>query len=151
LGEFRFPSGRISIATSFCSNSGGSASAETVAGIETAFRAGLLSAKGFEWGRNSNREALNDGSPDGFIVSLAGPEGRDHCLSHRDPLAFCKRWLDPNLEQACVVDFAANARSVARSRAASDADGSPSRHPNVSRTMRISTRAATGTSSSGKS
>ena len=49
------------------------------------------------------------------------------------------------------VDFAAKDGSVARSRAALGAVGSPSRHPNASRATRISTRAATGTSSSGKS
>jgi hypothetical protein len=111
-----------------------------------AFRAGLRFVKGFRSGRNSH-EALNDG----FVASFAGPEGRDHFLSRPGRRAFCKRRLDPNLEPARVVDFAANSGSVARSRAASGADGSLSRHPNVSRATRIITRAATGTSSSGKS
>jgi hypothetical protein len=87
-----------------------SASAETVVGIETAFRAfcaGLPFVKGFQWGRNSSPEGLNEGFTHCFIVSFAGPEGRDHYLSHPDHLAFCKRWLDPNLEKVCVVDFAA--------------------------------------------
>jgi hypothetical protein len=72
-----------------------SACAEMVAGIKTAFRAGLLSAKVFEWRRNANREALNDGSPTASSPSLAGPEGRDHCLSHPGPLAFCSASSPP--------------------------------------------------------
>ena len=89
-----------------------SASAETVVGIESAFRAlcaGLLFVNGLEWGRNSSPEGLNDGFTHCFIVSFAGPEGRDAYLPHPDHLAFCRRWLDPNLEKVCVVDFAANA------------------------------------------
>ena len=89
-----------------------SASNDAVVAIENAFRdfcAELPFVRGFEWGRNSSPEGLNDGFTHCFIVSFAGPEGRDHYLSHPDHLAFCKRWLDPNLEKVCVVDFAANA------------------------------------------
>ena len=87
------------------------ASAETVVGIENAFRAlcaGLSFVKGFEWGRNSSPEGLSDGFTHCFIVSFACPEGRDNYLPHPDHVTFCKRWLDPNLEKVCVVDFAAN-------------------------------------------
>jgi hypothetical protein len=86
-----------------------SASAETVAGVEAAFRAfcaGLPFVADLEWGRNSSPEGLNQGFTHCFIVSFAGPEGRDAYLPHPDHRAFCQRWLDPNLEKACVVDFA---------------------------------------------
>ena len=36
-----------------------------------------------------------------------GPDGRDAYLAHPAHLAFCRRYLDPSLEEACVVDFQA--------------------------------------------
>jgi hypothetical protein len=54
-----------------------SASAETVIGIESAFRAlcaELPFVNGLEWGRNSSPEGLNDGFTHCFIVSFAGSE-----------------------------------------------------------------------------
>ena len=93
-----------------------STSAETVVGIESAFRAlcaGLPFVKGFEWGRNLGPEGLSDGFTHGVIVPFAGPDGRDASLPHPDHLAFCRRWLDPNLEKVCVVDFAATSQSAA--------------------------------------
>ena len=86
------------------------ASAETVAGIEGAFRAlgaSLPFVTGFEWGLNSSPEGLDEGFTHCFIVTFAGPEGRDQYLPHPAHRAFIARWLDPNLEKACVVDFAA--------------------------------------------
>ena len=86
------------------------ASAETIAGIESAFRAlcaKLPFVKGFEWGRNSSPERLNEGFTHCFIVSFATPQARDNYLPHPDHLTFCQRWLDPNVEKVCVVDFAA--------------------------------------------
>lgn len=84
--------------------------AATVAGIEGAFRdfcAGLPFVSDFEWGRNSSPEGLDDGFTHCFIVTFAGPEGRDAYLPHPAHQAFVERWLDPNLEKVCVVDFAA--------------------------------------------
>ncbi len=84
--------------------------AETVGAIEDAFRAfcaGLPFVTDFEWGLNSSPEGLNEGFTHCFIVTFAGPEGRDQYLPHPDHRAFISRWLDPNLEKACVVDFAA--------------------------------------------
>ena len=83
---------------------------ETVAGIEGAFRdfcAGLPFVIDFEWGVNSSPEGLDEGFTHCFIVTFAGPEGRDTYLPHPAHQAFIERWLDPNLEKACVVDFAA--------------------------------------------
>ncbi len=85
-------------------------SAATVAGIEDAFRAFCASlpfVTDFEWGVNSSPEGLDDGFTHCFIVTFAGPEGRDAYLPHPAHRAFIERWLDPNLEKACVVDFAA--------------------------------------------
>jgi len=84
--------------------------AATVTAIEDAFRAlcaGLPFVTDFEWGLNSSPEDLNEGFTHCFIVTYAGPEGRDQYLPHPDHQAFIARWLDPNLEKACVVDFAA--------------------------------------------
>ena len=86
------------------------ATPETVAGIEDAFRAlgaSLPFVTDFEWGLNSSPEGLDDGFTHCFIVTFAGPEGRDQYLPHPAHRAFIARWLDPNLEKACVVDFAA--------------------------------------------
>ncbi len=84
--------------------------AETVTAIEDAFRAfcaDLAFVKDFEWGRNSSPEGLDDGFTHCFIVTFAGPEGRDRYLPHPAHRAFIERWLDPHLAKACVVDFAA--------------------------------------------
>jgi hypothetical protein len=82
----------------------------TVRTIEAAFHA--LSAElpfvtGFEWGRNSSPEGLDQGFTHCFIVSFAGPEGRDAYLPHPAHREFVRRHLDPALEKACVVDFQA--------------------------------------------
>ena len=65
----------------------------------------LLFVRGFEWGRNSSPEGLDQGFTHCFIVSFDGPEGRDAYLPHPAHQAFCRRYLDPSLEKACVVDF----------------------------------------------
>ena len=86
------------------------ASAETVAAIENAFRAlgtTLPFVEDFEWGLNDSPEGLDEGFTHCFIVTFAGPEGRDLYLPHPAHVAFVERWLDPHLEKACVVDFAA--------------------------------------------
>jgi hypothetical protein len=75
--------------------------------------AGSATVKGFEWGRNLGPEGLSDGFTHGVIVPFGGPDGRDASLPHPDHLAFCRRWLDPNLEKVCVVDFAATSQSAA--------------------------------------
>ncbi len=80
----------------------------TLRSIETAFLAlcrGLSFVQGFEWGRNSSPEQLDHGFTHCFIVTFAGPGDRDAYLVHPDHVAFCRRHLDPNLKQVCVVDF----------------------------------------------
>jgi len=79
--------------------------------IECAFRnlcKKLLFVNDFEWGKNSSPENLNDGFTHCFIVTFSGSEGRDQYLPHPDHQAFCKHYLDPNLEKVCVIDFVAN-------------------------------------------
>ena len=83
---------------------------ETIRGIERAFQelAGKLPfVTGFEWGRNSSPEQLNHGFTHCFIVTFADATGRDAYLPHPDHQAFCRGYLDPNLEDVCVVDFQA--------------------------------------------
>jgi hypothetical protein len=85
-----------------------SASNETIVAIETAFGAlcaGLPFVRGFEWGRNSSPEGLDQGFTHCFIVSFDGPEGRDAYLPHAAHQAFVRQHLDPSLEKVCVVDF----------------------------------------------
>jgi len=84
------------------------ASKETLKGIEGAFRefAGKLTfVTGFEWGLNSSPENLNHGYTHCFIVSFRDEAGRDAYLPHPLHKAFCENYLDPNLEEVCVVDF----------------------------------------------
>ncbi len=81
---------------------------ETVRGIEKAF--GAFVAKlpfvtGFEWGRNSSPEKLDRGFTHCFIVSFRDEAGRDAYLPHPEHEAFIRDFLDPNLEEVCVVDF----------------------------------------------
>jgi Stress responsive A/B Barrel Domain len=86
--------------------------AETLREIEEAFRdlaRALPFVTGFEWGRNTSPEGLDRGFTHCFIVTFAGPEGRDAYLPHPAHQAFCRRFLDPHLEEACVLDFAAEA------------------------------------------
>ena len=86
------------------------ASAETVAAIDDAFGAfcaTLSFVTDFEWGVNESPEGLDEGFTHCFIVTFAGPEGRDMYLPHPAHKAFVATWLDPYLEKACVVDFAA--------------------------------------------
>ena len=86
-------------------------SQETLATIVDAFRAlcaELPFVKGFEWGLNSSPENLNEGYSHCFIVTFGSPKDRDAYLPHPAHQAFCKTYLDPNLEKVCVVDFIAN-------------------------------------------
>ncbi len=83
----------------------------TVESIEAAFRdlcARLPFVTGFEFGRNSSPENLNEGYTHCFIVTFADPIGRDQYLPHPEHQSFCRRYLDPNLEKVCVLDFTAN-------------------------------------------
>jgi hypothetical protein len=83
-------------------------SAETVRSIEkafAAFAAKLPFVTGFEWGLNSSPEKLDKGFTHCFIVSFRDAAGRDAYLPHPDHKAFVRDWLDPNLEDVCVVDF----------------------------------------------
>lgn len=80
-----------------------------VRAIEAAFRRfcdELPFVTGFEWGRNSSPENLDEGFTHCFIVSFDGPGGRDTYLPHPAHQEFVRRYLDPALEKACVVDFA---------------------------------------------
>ncbi len=84
---------------------------DAVRSIEAAFRtlcAGLPFVRDFEWGINSSPENLNEGFTHCFIVTFADAKGRDTYLPHPDHQAFCRTYLDPNLEKVCVLDFAAN-------------------------------------------
>ncbi len=80
----------------------------TVSSIEKAFHAlaeKLPFVTAFEWGHNSSPEKLDQGFTHCFIVTFAKPEDRDKYLPHPDHQAFCREFLDPNLEKVCVVDF----------------------------------------------
>ena len=80
----------------------------TVRNIEKAFRelcAGLPFVKGFEWGRNSSPENLNDGFTHCFLVSFANEKDRDTYLPHPAHVAFCTDNLDEHLKKACVIDY----------------------------------------------
>jgi len=86
-------------------------SPETVESIEDAFRAlcaELTFVSGFEWGRNSSPENLNEGFTHCFIVTFHNAAGRDTYLPHPSHQAFCKKYLDPILEKVCVIDFQSN-------------------------------------------
>ena len=79
--------------------------------IENAFRAlstELPFVKDFEWGRNSSPENLNEGYSHCFIVTFANEKDRDTYLPHPAHQAFCKNYLDENLEKVCVIDFRSN-------------------------------------------
>ncbi|NLF50253.1 MAG: Dabb family protein [Leptolinea sp.] len=84
---------------------------ETVHTIENAFHtlcAELPFVTDFEWGINSSPEDLNEGFTHCFIVTFADAKGRDMYLPHPLHQAFCRTYLDPNLEKVCVIDFSAN-------------------------------------------
>jgi hypothetical protein len=84
---------------------------EKVEAIESAFQAlcaDLSFVKDFEWGRNSSTENLNEGYTHCFIVTFADEIGRDTYLPHPAHQAFCRKYLDENMEKACVVDFKSN-------------------------------------------
>jgi len=86
-------------------------SSEKVEAIESAFRAlcaDLPFVKDFEWGRNSSPENLNEGYTHCFIVTFADEKGRDTYLPHSAHQAFCRQYLDENMEKVCVVDFKSN-------------------------------------------
>jgi len=81
---------------------------ETLRSIEKAFAelaSKLPFVAGFEWGRNSSPEKLNRGFTHCFIVTFKNAADRDVYLPHPDHQAFCRAYLDPNLEEVCVVDF----------------------------------------------
>ena len=82
--------------------------ATTVSAIEKAFQAlagNLPFVTGFEWGHNSSPEKLDQGFTHCFIVTFKSAADRDLYLPHPDHQAFCREYLDPNLEKVCVVDF----------------------------------------------
>ena len=84
---------------------------EKVQEIEVAFRnlcMGLPFVIGFEWGRNSSPENLNEGYTHCFIVTFANEKDRDTYLPHPAHQAFCKSHLDEYLEKVCVIDFRSN-------------------------------------------
>ena len=81
----------------------------TIRTIEKAFAefaTSLPFVVGFEGGRNSSPEGLNQGLTHCFIVSFGSPADRDAYLPHPAHQAFCRRYVDPYVEKACVVDFA---------------------------------------------
>ena len=83
----------------------------TVQGIEVAFRklcAELPFVTGFEWGRNSSPENLDDGFTHCFLVTFADAHGRDTYLPHPAHVAFCTDYLDEHLKKVCVIDYLPN-------------------------------------------
>jgi hypothetical protein len=83
-------------------------SRETIHSIEKAFHdfaVRLPFVTGYEWGINSSPEGLHKGFTHCFIVTFRNEEGRDLYLPHPEHQAFCRTYLDPNLEDVCVVDF----------------------------------------------
>ena len=83
-------------------------SEEDLRGVEKAFAgfvAKLPFVTGFEWGRNSSPEKLDRGFTHCFIVSFRDEAGRDAYLPHPEHQAFVRDFLDPILEDVCVVDF----------------------------------------------
>lgn len=84
---------------------------KTAAAIVDAFRklcSELPFVKGFEWGRNSSPENLNEGYTHCFIVTFGSAKDRDAYLPHPAHQAFCRTHLDPNLEKVCVIDYVPN-------------------------------------------
>ena len=80
----------------------------TLRGIESAFArlaAELPFVRGFEWGRNSSTEGLAHGYTHCFIVTFDDEAGRDAYLPHPAHQAFIRTYLDPNLDDVCVLDF----------------------------------------------
>lgn len=81
---------------------------KTLTGIEKAF--GELAKKlpfvtGFEWGRNSSPENLDHGYTHCFIVTFKDEAGRNAYLPHPEHQFFCKTFLEPTLDDVCVLDF----------------------------------------------
>ena len=86
-------------------------SKETVESIVEAFHAlcaELPFVRDFEWGLNSSPENLNEGYTHCFIVTFGSAKDRDTYLPHPAHQAFCRTYLDPNLEKVCVLDFTSN-------------------------------------------
>jgi hypothetical protein len=84
------------------------ASAAAIEAAEEGFRAlcaELPFVKGFEWGRNSSPEKLDDGYTHCFIVSFASPADRDAYLPHPAHQSFIRTRLEGILDKVCVVDF----------------------------------------------
>jgi len=81
---------------------------DTIIAAFSALCAQLPFVKGFEWGRNSSPENLNEGYTHCFIVTFGSAKDRDAYLPHPAHQAFCRTHLDPNLEKVCVVDFIVN-------------------------------------------
>lgn len=85
-------------------------SPETLQRIEAAFGElcrSLPFVSGFEWGRNSSPENLDNGFTHCFLVTFADERDRDTYLPHPAHVAFCRTYLDEHLERACVVDYLA--------------------------------------------
>lgn len=87
-----------------------SATPGTVKYIEAAFKdlcSKLEFVKDFEWGINSSPESLNNGYTHCFIVTFEGAVDRDIYLPHPLHEKFRETYLEPNVEEVCVVDFIA--------------------------------------------
>ena len=56
--------------------------------------------------RNSPPEGLDHGYTHCFIVTFDDAAGRDAYLPHPAHRDFCRTYLDPALEDVCVLDFA---------------------------------------------
>lgn len=83
------------------------ASAADVKKVEDAFRAlptKIKTIKGYEWGKNSSPEGLNQGLTHCFFLTFASDKDRDAYLVHPDHAAFGKL-LGPYLDKVTVVDY----------------------------------------------
>jgi hypothetical protein len=84
-----------------------SATPEDVKKVETSFAAlakKLKIVKGFEWGKNSSPENLNQGLTHCFLVTFSSDKDRDEYLIHPDHKAFVDI-LMPYLDKATVLDY----------------------------------------------
>jgi hypothetical protein len=82
-------------------------SAADVKKVEDAFKAlaGKLSLiKGFEWGKNTSPENLNQGLTHCFLVTFTSDKDRDTYLTHAEHQAFVEV-LKPHLDKVTVVDY----------------------------------------------
>jgi hypothetical protein len=85
-----------------------SATPENVKTVEAGFAAlagKIKLIKGFEWGKNSSPENMNQGLTHCFFVTFSSDKDRDAYLIHPDHKAFVEGVLLPYLDKATIVDY----------------------------------------------